>query len=346
LQYVPFAALPEPVSVLNDQSPDASGLTADGGTPPKDYAPPLAIEHEVVVLPSALTLAVLRREIAGRKPAPRAVAVLADPVFDKDDERVKAALSHRKSAQPAVNLQARTDSANLRSDFERSARESGWGEGELRIGRLPFTRKEAQVIADLVPASGQRQALDFEASRAIASSAELSQYRIVHFATHGFLNGMHPELSGVVLSLVDEQGRQQDGFLRAHEIYNLKLPAELVVLSGCRTGLGKEIKGEGIVGLTRAFMVCGRRACAGEPLGYQRQSNGRIHDQVLSRHAWERAKASGCGSALGAGFDVERKTLAITLLLGSLCPTGRTEVRSYRISRRSCGNTLDTLLSK
>jgi CHAT domain-containing protein/predicted negative regulator of RcsB-dependent stress response len=256
LQYIPFAALPEPSAGVSNQSSDESTRTPNNGIR-KNYGQPLAIEHEVVVLPSALTLAVLRREIAGRKPAPRTIAVLADPVFDRGDERVRVALSQQKAGQPGTDLQARAVSANRRSEIERSARESGWGEGELRIGRLPFTRKEAQVIADLVPESGRRQALDFEASRAIANSAELSQYRVVHFATHGFLNGVHPELSGLVLSLVNEQGQEQDGFLRAHEVYNLKLPAELVVLSGCRTGLGKEIKGEGLVGMTRAFMYAG-----------------------------------------------------------------------------------------
>jgi CHAT domain-containing protein len=101
------------------------------------------------------------------------------------------------------------------------------------------------------------EALDFKANRVTATSSELSQYRIVHIATHGLLNSEHPELSGIVLSLVDEQGRPQDGFLRLHEIYNLNLPAELVVLSACRTALGKEIKGEGLVGLTRGFMYAG-----------------------------------------------------------------------------------------
>ena len=62
-----------------------------------------------------------------------------------------------------------------------------------------------------------------------------------------------------VLSLVDEQGKPQDGFLRTHDIYNLKLPAELVVLSACETGLGKEVKGEGLEGLTRGFMYAGAR---------------------------------------------------------------------------------------
>ena len=85
----------------------------------------------------------------------------------------------------------------------------------------------------------------------------LGQYRFVHFATHGLLNSRHPELSGIVLSLVDERRPEQNGFLRVNEIFNLRLPAEMVVLSGCRTGLGKEIKGEGLVGLTRSFMYAG-----------------------------------------------------------------------------------------
>jgi CHAT domain-containing protein len=85
----------------------------------------------------------------------------------------------------------------------------------------------------------------------------LSQYRFVHFATHGLLNSAHPELSGIVLSLVDEKGQPQNGFLRLNEIYNLSLPADLVVLSACQTALGKEIKGEGLVGLTRGFMYAG-----------------------------------------------------------------------------------------
>jgi len=101
------------------------------------------------------------------------------------------------------------------------------------------------------------KATDFGASRATATSAELGQYRIVHFATHGLLNSEHPELSGLVLSLVDEQGKSQDGFLRLHDIYNLNLPVDLVVLSACSTGLGKEVRGEGLVGIVRGFMYAG-----------------------------------------------------------------------------------------
>src|SRR5262249_42265471 len=78
-----------------------------------------------------------------------------------------------------------------------------------------------------------------------------------HFATHGLLNSERPELSGLVLSLVDENGTPQDGFFGLDEIYNLKLNADLVVLSACDTALGKEVKGEGLVGLTRGFMNAG-----------------------------------------------------------------------------------------
>ncbi|MCA1631783.1 MAG: CHAT domain-containing protein, partial [Acidobacteria bacterium] len=115
----------------------------------------------------------------------------------------------------------------------------------------------AQAILAVAQGSQSMMAVDFRASRTLVTSSELAQYRVVHFATHGILNSEHPELSGVVLSLVDEQGRPTDGFLRMHEIYNLKFPADLIVLSACQTALGKEIRGEGLVGLTRGFMYAG-----------------------------------------------------------------------------------------
>jgi CHAT domain-containing protein len=101
------------------------------------------------------------------------------------------------------------------------------------------------------------EAVDFDASRATAMSEELGKYRMIHFATHGLLNSEHPELSGLVFSLVNQRGEPQNGFLRLHEVYNLSLPAELVVLSACQTGLGKDVKGEGLIGLTRGFMYAG-----------------------------------------------------------------------------------------
>jgi len=109
----------------------------------------------------------------------------------------------------------------------------------------------------VTPGSKKMKALDFQANRETATSAELAQYRIVHFATHDLLNNEHPELSGLVLSLVNNQGKPQNGFLELEDIYNLHLPVDLVVLSACDTALGQDMKGEGLVGLTRGFMYAG-----------------------------------------------------------------------------------------
>ena len=244
LQYIPFAALPAP-------SPGNDGGRNSGAEPQ-----PLFVEHEIVRLPSASTLATLRRETAGRKPAEKSLAVLADPVFTDDDTRVRRNVGKAGAKEKTRS----TDSDETDIGFEqmtRSGRETGVIGAEGGFGRLLSTRREAAAISALVPERDRMQALDFEASRTTALRPELGEYRIVHFATHGMLNNVHPELSGIVLSLVDKEGKSQDGFLRLQDIYNLKLPAELVVLSACQTGLGKEIKGEGLIGLTRGFMYAG-----------------------------------------------------------------------------------------
>ncbi len=193
--------------------------------------PPLVARHEVVTLPSAAAVLELRSRLRGRSPAPGTVAVLADPVFRADDPRVTAA------AEPG-------DATALRT-----------AAGEAGFVRLAWSRREARAIADLVAPEELFAALDFAASRDVLD--HLGRYRVVHFATHSFLDSRHPELSGLALSLVDEGGRPRDGFLRLHDVYTLDLRAELVVLSGCRTALGREIRGEGLVGLTRGFFYAG-----------------------------------------------------------------------------------------
>jgi hypothetical protein len=145
-----------------------------------------------------------------------------------------------------------------KATFER-ALASVRGEGaRAGLRRLLFSRDEAEAILSAVtPQQSGFKWLDFRANRRMAMSEELGQYRVIHFSTHGLLDSRHPELSGLVLSLVDEAGQPQEGFLRLHEIYNLRLNADLVVLSACQTGLGKQVRGEGLIGLTRGFMYAG-----------------------------------------------------------------------------------------
>jgi CHAT domain-containing protein/tetratricopeptide (TPR) repeat protein len=249
IQYVPFAALPEPADY---RQPRVSHQQAAGTRQAAERDQPLVVRHEILQLPSASVLAVLRRELAGRQPSAGEVAVLADPVFQDQDPRVKRA---KAPTSPGPQTAAARDAqaANLKPDVKRSAWESGLEELE----RLPYSRREAEAIIALAPQGQSLKALDFDASREAVMSDRLAHFRIVHLATHGLLNNLHPELSGLVLSLVDESGQPQNGFVRLHDIYNLKLPAELVVLSACQTALGKEVKGEGLVGLTRGFMYAG-----------------------------------------------------------------------------------------
>jgi CHAT domain-containing protein/Tfp pilus assembly protein PilF len=237
LSYLPFAALPTP---------------EDEKQPAGDYAPLIA-KHEVVTVPSASVLSVIRREMAGRQRSAKSVAVLADPVFEEDDPRLAEAKSGNSSGETPAT---RAADAEL-SELTRAIRTMNFTDARAGFVRLPFSRHEAEGVIALTPKGTGLKATDFNASRDLAMSRELSQYRIVHFATHGLLNSERPELSGLVFSLIDREGKPQDGFLRLHEIYNLQLNADLIALSACETGLGKEIKGEGLIGLTRGFMYAG-----------------------------------------------------------------------------------------
>jgi len=290
LQYLPFAALPKPTAggervKGESQSGPKTEVGGTKGQEPgigrRSSLTPLMVDHEVVNLPSASVMAVLRRETRQRKAGAKAVAVLADPVFEADDPRLKrttvtrqpvesesarSPLSHlvpRSRRNPASAVSRAlpsprlTASARPLTELHRALRDVGLSRDGLNVPRLLSTRREAEAIFSVAPMHESLKALGFDASRATATSPELAQYRIIHFATHGLINNEHPELSGLVLSLFDEQGRPRDGFLRLHDIYNLKLPADLVVLSACNTGLGKDVRGEGLVGTVRGFMYAG-----------------------------------------------------------------------------------------
>lgn len=211
LQYVPFAVLPDPE--------DPSGSV------------PLVVGHEIVSLPSASVLDVQRRVLAGRPPAEKAVAILADPVFTPWDSR----LPKRDAARSPASAPA---------------------PGE-RFQRLPATEWEARAIAALLPPGQVFLGLGTKASRATALGGSLAGHRAVHFATHGEIDPETPRLSFLALSMFDDKSQPQEGYLRLSDVYNLELDADLVVLSGCETALGREIRGEGLMGLTQGFFYAG-----------------------------------------------------------------------------------------
>jgi CHAT domain-containing protein len=176
------------------------------------------------------------------------LALFADPVFETEDPRLVSAQPGSRQPQPSPRSPA--------SDLARATR----AVGVERIVRLPFARVEAEELIALVEEPSQALvARGLQATREAVLATDLASYRLVHFATHGWLNDRHPSLSGVVLSLVDASGRDVDGFLRIHEIDRLELAADLVVLSACQTALGEEVPGEGIVGMAHAFFRAGAR---------------------------------------------------------------------------------------
>ncbi|BAZ06283.1 TPR domain protein [Calothrix sp. NIES-3974] len=225
LQNIPFATLPDPRNRSSEYQP-------------------LMLNHEIAKLPSASTIAIKRRQLAQRRPAPKAIAIIADPVYNHNDERLTGKPGNNPLA-PELELE--------RTALQRSAKtlnRNGWD-------RLPGTQQEAKAILNMVPGDQTLSAFGFDANYNLATSKNLNQYRILHFATHGFVNEQQPELSGIVLSLLDPQGNQIPGYLRLGDLFNQDYPAELIVLSACETGLGKNVSGEGLVGLTRGLMYAG-----------------------------------------------------------------------------------------
>jgi CHAT domain-containing protein len=202
----------------------------------------LIADHEVIVVPSASALAAIARQTAMRKSAERSVIVFADPVFSASDDRVGRA-ARRGATTPQVGETRRDDS-------------SGADAGALpKLSRLSATDWEARRIASL--AGDSRVVSNFAASREAALDPALGEYRFIHFATHAVINAENPDLSAIALSQVDERGRPLNGMLSTQDIHHLRLSAELVVLSACRTGLGKDAPGEGLLSLTRGFLSSG-----------------------------------------------------------------------------------------
>jgi CHAT domain-containing protein len=194
--------------------------------------------HDIVAVPSLAAVAALPARGAER---PKTLAIVADPVLTAADPRLRAAPAALTAAAAPATL------------LERSS-------VGPRLERLLATSYEADALAALVPPEQRLIARGFEANRDAVLGARLEQYRYVHFATHGLVDARYPGLSALALSQFDEQGAARNGFLRLHDIYNLRLDADVAVLSACETALGRDIRGEGLVGLTQGFMYAGARS--------------------------------------------------------------------------------------
>jgi CHAT domain-containing protein len=230
LNYVPFESL-----VTTTQGVDYSTLSY------------LVKTNELVYAPSASVIAEVRRQ-ARRGAAGGGMLLVADPVFDAGDLRLQGSsqdAARARASLPRLSLaSALADVTNVRNS-------------NLKLVRLDGTRSEAEEIAKLARSSGGQADvwLDFDANEANLRARKLDGYRVLHFATHGLLDAERPQFTGLALSLVGQT--EADGFLRVDEVFNLRLGSPLVMLSACETGLGRERRGEGVIGLTRAFMYAG-----------------------------------------------------------------------------------------
>jgi CHAT domain-containing protein len=230
LNYIPFQALPSPMGEHE--------LLVAG--------------YEIVNAPSASILGELREEAARRQPAAKMLAAFGDPVFPANYAQRKAATDGEQLAS------ARPPEEDGRfGHAPRDIELKGDTYDPAAVQPLFYNKQEMAYLRRVASGEETLLAEGFDASRERLRGTDLAQFAILHFATHGFLDPQRPEKSGLMLSTVDRDGRPLDGFIGLQDVYSLRAPVELVVLSACSTALGKEVRGEGLIGLTRGFMYAG-----------------------------------------------------------------------------------------
>ena len=208
----------------------------------------LGEEYKISYYPSASVMTTMRQFKKSPKLS-QPLFALGDPVYEESDLRY----SKSKSDNIVLASADQTPGLNLRSALVRSG---------FSLPRLPETRDEVLQIGALFgyQANDFNIKLDMDASKSELMKSNLGDYRFIHFATHGLLSGDIPYILEPALVLSQPGNRNpEDGFLKMSEILKFKLNADGVVLSACKTALGKEVAGEGIVGLSRAFLLAGSK---------------------------------------------------------------------------------------
>lgn len=198
------------------------GPSATGGSPAVKY---LVEDYEVAYSPSATVLGLIRKERISHE-TKKVLMAFGDPVY-KEETTI------------ASNDQTREIYDEIGHKFP----------------RLTYSGEEVKGIGKLFSSDTKAIFTRSEATEERVKSAALRDYKIIHFATHAILDEDVPSRSAIILALHGNE----DGFLQMREVFNLKLNADLVVLSACRTGLGKWVRGEGLIGMTRAFMYAGAK---------------------------------------------------------------------------------------
>ncbi len=221
LGYFPVSALPLPNSEKNE---------------------PLLLSNEVVYEPSASTLSILASGSKQPNPASKSLLIFSDPVFSAEDSRL--------SPENKTDLTANKETGE----------KFRFVESLNSLVRLDASKTEADSIIEILGNENADNFSGFTANRGRLLDTNAADYKILHFATHGLIDESRPELSGIVLSRFDENGQQTDEFFRLHDIYGMSLNSDLVILSACNTGIGKEVRGEGLMSLNNAFLSVGAKS--------------------------------------------------------------------------------------
>ena len=231
LHYLPLDSLPLPKNFREETNAEPNQRIGD--------------YFDLIDSPSVTVLS-RTREMRSRDPQStpsHKIAIIADPIFHSEDARLIT--THRSEENQE---QGRPDGLEESSNGQIGGLE-----------RLIYSRDEAAAIASIAIENGWETQLFLgpDANKGIFDTGSLAQFEILHLATHADFNAKQPEFAHLLLSRFDDQGNHQEGFLFAYELYGMDLSVETVVLSTCNSALGSDIRGEGLVGLTQAFLQAG-----------------------------------------------------------------------------------------